>query len=737
MKFYMFTAINFDLFTNSVNECDSYYYTGGAYDTESTTISHKEITHKKDKKTGDIIDDEKTVIDECFVYHIQFAIGEQYFSFRSFSEFFAWFDVLIDKIKNDSVSRETSPKFIIWVANFSHEWAFMKNYVKQRYTVTKCFAKNRRDVLLIELNGCVQFRESIGLWGHSLADISKNWCTKYKKLVGDLNYNKIRTFNTPIRSAKEKAYMKNDVLILTEMHNAIFKAYMRKNGVIYIPYTKSGLVRLRLKESIENDESLTAVRENIGGKWLNKGNVALLKNRNYHIFTTADDWNIIRQYGFSGGVVGSNINEVGKTLYNIKCADITSDYPYQMLSQKFPHGKILKGNSRDFEDCLKKHLPCFALLYIGEMRSTTQHAVFSHHKIINLKDKTFEERHGKPKDMIINNGKILTAKNCIVIMNDVDYDIYSKAYELKGVVCLTCWFFPWGYKKLPQWLTKCVIEDYITKSKLKEEGLKDTIEYKDSKSRVNTYFGTLATRPDDIFDMLDEKALFTPKHEFTFDELRRNTWLSPYWAFYITSYARKMLIEKIIKYPDSVVQYDTDSLYYKCNKQGKELEKDLQAFNAECIQANKRRFKDIPDNHFIETLGTWDFDEPYSRFLCLGAKKYIKEENDKIITVIAGLPKNAIPKEIHRYHVKKIFDRYNPIALESDVIIKHLFTNKFASAYDDTTTERYEPIKDYLGETVLQPVSSYHALVPIDFTLKIAPSYFSLIRQFQDVKKLQ
>ena len=715
--------------TASVNGCDSYYITGCAYDTESTTLMHTEQTQ----------DDERTIIDACFVYHIQFAIGEQYFSFRHFSDFFTWFDEFVARVKADSVSRETKPKMIIWVANFSHEWSFMKNYIASgKYEISKCFAKTKRDVLLVEIEQCVQFRESLGLFGHSLADVSKNWCTKYKKLKGDLNYSLCRHFNTPI-TRKEQLYMQNDVFILTEMHDNIFKAYTRENGVIYIPYTKSGFVRLRLKERIEADEGLTNVREQLGKKWLEKTNVQLLKRRNKKLFTTAREWNILREYGFSGGSVGSNICDVGIVLHNIKCADITSDYPYQMLTQRFPTGPIETGYRNEWEQALNKKLPWFALLYIDEMTAKTQHAFFSKHKIINLNDRDFEVRHGKPKDMIINNGKVLHAKNMVVIMNDIDYDIYNEAYDLKHIVCLRCWFFPWGYKRLPEWLTECVIGDYITKSKLKEQGkdAQKTVEYRDSKARVNTYYGTLSTRPDDIYNTLDNLKLFLPEKEFSFEDLQNNTWLNPYWAFYVTSYARRMLIQYIIKYPDAVVQYDTDSLYYKTNQQGKELEKELEQFNAECIKTNRRIFKNIENSQYIETLGTWDFDETYTRFLCMGAKKYIKEYNGEIITVIAGLPKDAIPHEIKSYHVKKIFDRYNPIELNSAVIINNQFVHKFASAYDDVLDTKYIAITDYMGETVLQPVSSYHALIPIDFTLKIAPEYLKLIKQFRKIKHLK
>lgn len=727
--------IDFDSYTKSVNSCDSYYRTGCAYDTESTTISHTE-------KVKD--DDDRTVIDYCFVYHIQFAIGSTYYSFRTFQEFFEWFVYFVNVVKENSLQREEHPKCVIWVANMAHEWAFMKNYICERFRVTRCFSKTKRDVLLLEVESCVQFREGIGLFGHSLADISKNWCTVFTKMTGDLDYNKVRTFMTEL-TRKEELYCMNDVLVLTEMHDKVFQAYERDNNVIYIPMTSSGFLRIALKERIESDEGLTAERENLGEKWLEKTNVQLLKRRNTKLYTTADDWNLIRSYGFAGGVVGSDIKSVGKVLNNITCADITSDYPYQLLCKKFPNGPIEKRKSKEWEVIKNSDKPWFALLHFDCITSTTQHAVLSKHKVINLNDSSYAEIHGRPRDYIYNNGKILTAKNVIVIMNDVDYKTYSEAYQLDNPVCLKCWVFPWGYHRLPEWLTDCIIKNYIIKAKLKVEiqKYKDAdmevpqdlqVAYMDAKRFVNGLFGCLATRPDDIYNELDTLHLFMPDHEYTFDELKNNTWLNPYWAFYTTSYARQMLIQYIVKYPDAVVQYDTDSLYLKNNKEGKKLKAELTEFNERCIEFNKRRFRALVERDYMYDLGTWDFEKTYDKFMCMGAKKYMKERKGKIETVIAGLPKQAIPKQIHRYHIKHTFEKFNPLLKGADIIIKHMFTGKFASAYNDVCDTKYVPIRDYKGTTALQPVSSFHALIPIDFTLSVADEYLKLARKFQKVK---
>ena len=342
--------------------------------------------------------------------------------------------------------------------------------------------------------------------------------------------------------------------------------------------------------------------------------------------------------------------------------------------------------------------------------------------------------------MIINNGKIVHAENVVIIINDVDFDVYKRAYDLTGITVIKSWFFEWGYKYLPSWLQEPIISDYLTKARLKKEyghDAQNMIEYRDCKSRVNTYYGTLSTRPHDIFNSIDELNLFIPEKEFEFSDLQNNAWLNPYWAFYVTSYARKMLIDMILKYPDCIVQYDTDSLYYINNDDGARLESELKSFNERTMNRNRRRFKEVENVENIVDLGTWDFDDEYTRFMCLGAKKYIKEVNGDIITTVAGLPKRAVPAEILKKRIKNPFTYYNALLLTDGIIIDYEFTQKLASAYNDTTAVNYIPITDYRGETVLQEVSSYHALIPIDFKLSLSPEYISLIEQEQKIKRLK
>lgn len=731
------TALFMMIFTDTtqplINEdgkitAEPIYKTGIGFDTESTTISHYETKGKR----------KQFVVDHCFCYMYQIAFGENYYAlYRNFNKILHVFDILIDTLNYLNVGQAAPAKVLIWVANLSHEFSFIKYKIMQHMECKKMFAKTQRDVLYLNFS-CIEFRECLGLFGHSLQDISKNWTTT-KKLKGDLDYDKIRTEITPL-TEQEQQYCINDVIILAEMHTAVLNEYTQDNGVLILPYTASGFVRMKLKDAIRNDEKITDERENYNKrcdpKKIKKTNIEYMKMCNKHLFVDADQWKLTREYGYSGGLCGSNIKHVGKVLKNVQCADLTSDYPAQMLHEKFPCGWLKENKIEHYSTIKKKKIPYF-IMCIVDFESKTQHATFSKHKALNQKHPAYIKRFGTIKEMIVYNGKILRAKNCVCILNDVDISAYEMIYKLK-ITPVKLWTFD-KYGKLPEWLKTSLINDYVKKAVLKHDGKQNTQEYKDAKRDANTYYGVLATRYQDVLDVFTD-GIFENSKTKTFAQQRCDCWLNPYVAFWVTSYARRILMYFISKYPDKIVQYDTDSLYYlPC----KGLEKELKIYNETQIELNKSIFKDNENIDLLLDLGCFDKYEKdelmlYEQFLPLGAKKYIKQHGDKIQTVIAGLPKDAIPREIVAENIKKPLQHYNVVRYvtrecqKPELIIKHMFTHKFASVYNDSELEYKTPITDYLGNTYEQTCGCYHALAPIDFTLSLGVTYLKHILHIQN-----
>lgn len=714
--------------TTAAENIPALYKIGMGLDSESTTITHTETRGKRRPKVY-------TLVDNCFCYSWQFAFNkDNAVIVRTLTHIINVLIDVVDTVKAANKVIGTDAIFIIWCANLSHEWSFLKAAICNQFEITRAFAKSPRDILFAQIESCIELRECLGLFGHSLDDIAKNWCSAdNQKLTGTFDYDKVRTYKTELDNDTEIPYMKHDVTTLAEMHEKVIAAYTQTNGVCRLPYTSSGFVRLALKDSIRNDDDLTALREqynfNRPRRKPIETNIEYLKKINERVVTDLAQWTICREFGYSGGLCGSNLKTAGVILSNVVCADLTSDYPAQLSHNKYPAGKltaITTGDLNDIKEELdRKSIPYFAILKIEKIKAKTQHATFSKHKIIN-KESMFFKSQGEPRNLICYNGKVHSGENLIVCWNDVDIKAYKKIYHIKAAV-LTLWKFD-SYKRLPDWFLQTLWTAYAKKAELKNAGIKSGVVYDDAKRIPNSIYGVLATRLNDTYDTIDTDYNFKVGKEKSFDKIRRDFWLNPYYAFWCTSYARAILMDFLSKYPDCIVQYDTDSLYYIKSK-GERLEKALLKYNDNILKKNRRIFKNADNPTLFETLGQWDFDDVYKKFLGLGAKKYIKQDSaGNIHTVIAGLPKDAIPAEIESSGIAAPFDYYNPVVKwltneDNAIIIKHAFAHKFASVYNDDTFTHYEEITDYKGVKAFQDVGCYHAIIPIDFTLSMAKDY--------------
>lgn len=719
--------------TSPADNVTPIFKTAAGYDSESTTITGERV--ERVKKDGTPV--YKTYVKHCFCYAWQYAIETDAAEIpRTKEGIIELLRETVAAVQFYNKLHETDAVFIIGVANLAHEWAFIKKAIYDNFEITKIFGKSKRDILYIRIDGCVELREIIGLLGHSLDDITKHWCGEdNRKLTGEFDYSKIRTSETPLDPNTEIPYMVRDVTSIVEaMRNAI-KHYTQPDGVCCLPYTSSGFVRLRLKNAIRENDDITAEREQYNFLHNTKidNNVKYIKRRNRVCVTDAFQWYICREYGYAGGLCGSNIDLAGKVLKNVVCADLTSDYPAQLSHKKYPSGRLrrivgdLNKRRRELE---KENRPYFCILHVERLKAKTQHAVLSNHKLINGVDgdPNVFRYVGAPQHLIVYNGKIHYGENLLICVNDVDIKAYSELYEIKAGV-LALWAFD-KYAPAPSWLLSCLWDAYEDKSKLKIQGLSGTQEYNDTKVVCNSFYGVLATRIQETLDELDGLLNLMSCKDKTFKDIKNNFWLNPYIAFYCTSYARAILMHFIARYPDNIVQYDTDSLYFI--RDGNGLEKALLKYNEEIRNKNKLLFRNRENAALFDTLGTWDFENTYKRFLGMGAKKYIKEDDKGIHTVIAGLPKNAIPKEIEERGIRAPFDYYNPLVkytreLSNDIIIKHTFAHKFASVYGDDMEEKEIEIVDHTGRLCRQVESSYHAIIPIDFTLSMAYTYIKHI----------
>lgn len=551
----------------------------------------------------------------AFCYHWQFGIEDYCIMGRHLCTMEFFFKMLIDHI--EGLWEKT--QLLVLDANLGYEWQFCKHYW-QHLSVTDLFAKEKRDPIYITVGNVLCFREVLGLWGHSLAQIAKNHCG-IEKLVGDLDFETIRVSSTPMTD-EEIGYCVRDVEILVILGRIIFQRYYGKNK--RMPYTSTGIVR---------DE----IKHEFGGKlkeWRKRIESWMPEQETYDLFRTKL---------FKGGISGSNILLMGREINDAMGADITSDYPFQMLTKQFPMGAAEECDPSEF---MKDDKPYIAHIRFNVFKSRTCHALMSAHKAINTEEIRVDST-------VLDNNRIQYAENIEFIVNDVEFKALKKAYKWEHAYIKKCWKFNEGYDFLPIEIRRVVIRWYLKKESLKAE-YSDTQEYRDAKVFVNGIFGMMCT------------ALYMEEYSFIDDECDidigedgrkdyaeccKYLFLSPYWGFWITSYARAMLIDVIVRFPRVIIQYDTDSVYFRNNgsDQAEGLKKYLVNFNRVTSSKNYIRFA---REKRLESLGTWDFTEQFVNFKALGAKRYMYEEpNGKIKVVVAGLRKSKKDKRSTLLHM--------------------------------------------------------------------------------------
>ena len=101
-------------------------------------------------------------------------------------------------------------RIVIYVHNLAYEFQFMKSY----FNWLNVFALTTRKPIFALCDKGIEFRCSYLLSGYSLDNLAHNiHCVKISKLLGDLDYSKIRTWLTPL-TREEKQYCINDVQVV-------------------------------------------------------------------------------------------------------------------------------------------------------------------------------------------------------------------------------------------------------------------------------------------------------------------------------------------------------------------------------------------------------------------------------------------------------------------------------------------------------------------------------------------
>ena len=631
---------------------------------------------------------------------------------RTWEEWFKCLDQLVDYL-----ALNESRRLIIYVHNLGYEFQFIRKY----FDWDKVFAIKQRRPVYALCRG-LEFRCSLFLSNYSLEYIGKNLLYKYpvKKLVGDLDYSKVRHSKTPL-TEQELAYCINDVKVVMSY---IQEKIEQDGDITQIPLTNTGYVRNYCRKECffegisEDDEE--------GRKRVLMNYRAIMKSLQ---IDTKEEYDQM-QRAFMGGFTHASALYSGKTLYEVGSADLTSSYPYAMVAQYYPMTKgqfIGRVESNDLFNYYLNKYCCLFDIEFNNLRPLEEYEnplSYSRCKITG--------------NYIVNNGRVVSADKIITTLTELDFDTIQKFYTWDSVKIFNMRVYERGY--LPRALIIAVLDLYEKKTSLKGIEGKE-IEYLVSKNMINAAFGMMVTAVvRDEYKYADEwfKELADSDSQLADYNKNFNRFLYYGWGVWVTAHARHNLFSAIYEFKNDYVYADTDSI------KGINFEDHLEYFK----KYNDKVFKDLLTmcNHYkipfskckpktksgVEKLiGVWDMEEGYEMFKTVGAKRYIYiERNGKLNLTVSGLnKKHAVPWLLEEYNgdIDLIFERFG-----EGFFVPAGHTGKMSLTYIEDET--YGTLVDYQGTVgVYNELSSVH-MEPQSYFMSLVGDYIKYLEGVQYVE---
>lgn len=580
-------------------------------------------------------------------------------------------------------------KKILFIHNLTFEFQFLRSVLN----VSNVFARTKRKVincLLTDYNfecRCTYMMSNI-----SLDKLAKTFKLPVKKLVGNLDYNVIRTPKTKLTD-KELAYCENDCLVVYEYIKMELGTYLR---VDKIPKTSTGKVRRELQELVYKD---------LG--YRRKTRKAI--NTDPHIY------NLLIQ-AFMGGYTHANWIYANEVIKDVDSYDFTSSYPYVMTCFKYPMSEFVPDNIKTVDDMFRLYAYLLVVKF-KNIKSKYWNNIISSSKCRDISGAKYD------------NGRIMEAKELTMTLTDIDFKLILDFYECEYEILES---YSALYSYLPKLLINFILDKYVTKTKLKNvEG--EEVNYQRQKALFNSIYGMTVTntiRNDVEYD--NGEWIETPlKNEEIIEKLEKEHkkgFLSFSTGVYVTAWARYNLLTNLRKLDKFQIYADTDSLkVYKgydkkvisdYNKQVKE--RIIYVSKMLNIPINKYQPEDIKGVKHL--LGVFECETKegkkftYDEFITQGAKKYAVKQGDKITITVAG-----VPKENGSLAIKDLEE------FRDDFMFKSSITGKQTLIYIDEQEENN--LIDYQGNVYHNTDKTGCSFIPCSYVLGKALDYANLISE--------
>lgn len=505
----------------------------------------------------------------------------------------------------------TDYKKFVFVHNLSYEFQFLRNV----FNFTSVFSRKSRKLIRCEIDEFnIEFRCSYMMSNAKLEKLPDIYDLPVKKLVGNLDYSKIRHNKTEL-SEKELSYCENDCLVVYEYIKKELETY---KTIKNLPLTSTGHVRKELKELIDGD-------------WDYKNKVRRSINIDGHIY------NLLIE-AFAGGYTHANWTKANEIIKNVVSFDFTSSYPYVMTTCKFPATKFTRCYIKD----VKQMVDCFAYIVVVKFK--------------NIRCKYFNNFISQSKCRRIlkgryDNGRVISAKELEIVLTDVDFKFLSEVYKYDSVEIQESYFAKYDY--LPKQFIEFILKKYVNKTEYKNVEGKE-VEYMLEKNKFNSLYGMSVT--NNIKDSVifnnetgwSEEKLSNDEIIRLLEKEQKQAFLSFAYGVWVTAWARYNLLKNLVKLDNKVIYADTDSLKLEdgfnievINNYNQEVIEKIKKVSDE-LKININKFKPKDKKGINHCLGLFDKDGEYKEFITQGAKKYayIDKKDNEIHITVAGVPKS-------------------------------------------------------------------------------------------------
>lgn len=532
-----------------------------------------------------------------------------------------------------------STHLLIYVHNLGYEFQFMRGW----FNFTNVFSSKERRPIYAKMDCGIEFRCSYLLSNYALAYIGEKLILKYHvvKDTGAIDYSVKRHWLTKLTDT-EIWYNVHDVQVVVSF---IQEKIENEGGITEIPLTNTGYVRKFAREycftQMQTDSKL----------------IKKYKARYHEIMkalqiTSECEYNQLNE-AFGGGFTHANPYKSCKVVEDVFSMDLASSYPAVMVMKKFPMGRgtfIGEGTIKDIDWIVANDYCAVFTIKMTGLTTTFRwdnYISASHCSILS-------------KDATLNNGRVVDADECQLVVTEQDFDIIRKTYEWETIEIHNLRIYPASY--LPRPFILAILHLFGNKTSLKD--IADRyVEYMVSKNMINASYGMSVTSIiRDIYEYSNAEGWVT-KDGSVSEQL--NTYNKSYnrflfygWGVWVTAHARHNLWEAILECGEDYVYSDTDSIKAQ-NYSKHSLFFSNYNFNIIKQLKDMCAYWEIPyelctpktPKGVKKLIGVWEREKDYKNFKTIGAKRYMYEYKDGSINfTVSGVNKKyGMPYLLNKY----------------------------------------------------------------------------------------